>query len=499
MIIDDVDDTTSPKSAAPPSALPPNRVPEPLAIPIFDAGLAQLPPPYFSYQAVSELPTPATPLLARSKPTRYSRRKQQRRCLVVVSFVLNCFLVALLLRTRSEPEDDGVDPGRDAGRSVEAVVPDQRLGRCVHPAQWSNATRLPTISEFRYQASTTFTFSDPSSLMFLVAQGAHSSGDLSVLPTREALPYVLLTSRYHSHRVRDRANVCWMERAGSAGGAGVGIFTPPPFEGQKPTDKLEFDITLYLPTAFTMPTYNLETLLPSFTHTLDALHGVVEFDRLHLESQNRPIFAESVFACNATIRTTNALIAGTFDASNRLSLFTHNAPIDVTVNLHNQNIFKTSELVLQTRNAQLEAAINLLTTSALGEGGHFNVSTHTTDAPLIVSFPASPAHSTLHFAGLTSNALANVWLNHAFEGEFTLASSMVFVDRRPFLGLDPHKLRSVFYSDWKAGVVTGNVKWKLPIFKSKTMGTVRVETTNNVLKFFCMTSLCRFCTLFVVL
>lgn len=38
-----------------------------------------------------------------------------------------------------------------------------------------------------------------------------------------------------------------------------------------------------------MPIYNLETHLPSFSHDLDSLRGVLEFDHLLLRSQNKPI------------------------------------------------------------------------------------------------------------------------------------------------------------------------------------------------------------------
>nr|GAT49088.1 ankyrin repeat family protein [Mycena chlorophos] len=192
---------------------------------------------------------------------------------------------------------------------------------------------------------------------------------------------------------------------------GLGRCTPNAFDEQGPQDKLEFDLALYLPTVgrrgSSPPLYNVETSLPSFAHNLHSLKDVLEFQELHLESRNAPIVADSVYARNATIRTTNGHIQGSFDASAHLSLITTNALIDTTVTLHSTTIFKTTELVMQTRNGQLESAINLLTTSASGEGGSFNVSAHTADAPLVISFPKSPARSTLNFNGVTSNARAD--------------------------------------------------------------------------------------------
>ncbi|KAJ7099463.1 hypothetical protein B0H15DRAFT_547724 [Mycena belliarum] len=321
--------------------------------------------------------------------------------------------------------------------------------------------------------------------MFLLSQGALSGGDFNILPSSESVPRIAMTVRYHSLRVRDRAHVCWMERK-HANGSGIGIFTPAPFDGQSRTDNLDFTITLFLPSASSpsssLPTYSLETHLPSFSHSLSSLRGVLEFDRLNLRSQNKPIFAESVFARNATIQTTNGAISGSFAASLSLHLLTSNAPIDASVALHSTNIFATTSLVLQTCNAQLDSAISLLTSAASGEGGKFAVTAETADAPLVMTFPRSPAHALLTLAAQTANAPANVWLNHAFEGAFTLASSMVVVDRRPFL--DPRKLRSVLYGEYQNGMIQGNVVWKLPIFKSKVQGSVRVATTNHILRFY---------------
>ncbi|KAJ6593323.1 hypothetical protein B0H19DRAFT_918784 [Mycena capillaripes] len=353
---------------------------------------------------------------------------------------------------------------------------------------WTNATRLPPEDDFLFSSDASFEFLDPTSLLFLLSQGDLSEGRLDVLPSSETLPRALVSVRYHSLHVRDRANVCWMERK-HANGTGIGFFTPAAFDGQTPEDRLDFTITLFLPTrsqetGSSLPIYNLETQLPSFSHSMASLRGVLEFNNLVLQSHNKPIIVESLFAKNATIQTSNSHISGSFDASSSLRLVTSNAPIDATVNLHNQNIFATTELVLQTRNAQLQSDVNLATSAATGQGGKFTVKAVTSDAPLVMTFPTSPTHSVLKLDAQTSNSPANVWLNHAFEGEFALASSMVLVDRRPFLDIDPRKLRTVFYGDYKNGMVVGNVRWKLPVFKSKVDGFVQVTTTNNILKLY---------------
>ncbi|KAJ6497498.1 hypothetical protein C8R45DRAFT_1093867 [Mycena sanguinolenta] len=480
MIIDDPNERTLLKSPEMPSCPHGSFESQP--------PLPPSPPPYVSYQAIPP------PLARRIAPRKKSRlrlgRHKARKYFIVASVALNCLLFLLWVRVihgednnheRNEHHaDDPVIPNGP----IRAVVPSPRLGRCVRNVTWTNTTRLSTEEEFVFSSDAAFELQNPSSLLFLLSQGALSGGHLEVVSSSRSVPHVLITARYHSSHVRDRANVCWMERKHGVG-EGIGIFTPAAFDGQTIEDKIDFTITLLLPSGVgsSLPIYNLETHLPSFSHAFDSLRNVLEFDHLVLHSQNEPITAKSLFARNATVQTSNALISGTFEASNSLSLVTSNAPIDATVNLRNQNIFTTTELVLRTRNAQLETDVNLMTSSATGEGGKFAVKAETSDGPLIMSFPTSPTRSVLKLDAQTSNSEASVWLNHAFEGEFTLKSPLVFVDRRPFL--DPKKLRSVFYGDSQNGMVVGNVRWKLPVFgKSKVQGFARVATTNNIIKLY---------------
>ncbi|KAJ7188878.1 hypothetical protein C8R46DRAFT_980231 [Mycena filopes] len=483
MIIDDVNEPLLKDPPSPHARLEPDLPPSP--------------PPYVSYQAIIPPPVSAAGPRRKSSRHRLGQRKHRRKYLIVASVVLNCLFFLLWLRAPGD--DSGASRTRDGSKPPagdaetpktprRAVSPDPTLGRCVRNVTWANTTRLvPEQDYYPFSSQASFEFQDPTALMFLLSQGAFSGGRLDVLPSDSlALPRAELTVRYHLLDVRDRANVCFMERK-HAGGTGIGIFTPPAFDTQTSQDGLDFTITLFLPTrsrqsGLSLPRYSLETDLPSFSHSLDYLRDHLEFNTLVLRSQNKPIVAKSLFARNATIQTSNGYISGAFEASSSLSLITTNAAIDATVKLHSQNIFTTTELILQTRNGQLDSDISLITSAATGQGGKFSVKAETANAPLVMTFPTSPTRSILNLDAQTSNSPASVWLNHAFEGDFALASSMVFVDRRPFL--DPKSLRSVLYSDYKNGMVVGNVRWKLPIFKTKVLGAVKVATTNNILKLF---------------
>jgi hypothetical protein len=162
----------------------------------------------------------------------------------VALIALNCLFILLLLRIIPRRSHDSISSGEHQrtdvpvsviclgyedladvpkNREIIAVEPDPHLGRCVRNVTWANATRLSSEDTFLFSSDATFEFQHPSSLLFLLSQGAMSGGHLDVVPSSESVPRVLIRVRYHSLHVRDRANVCWMERK-SANGTGIGVF-----------------------------------------------------------------------------------------------------------------------------------------------------------------------------------------------------------------------------------------------------------------------------------
>jgi hypothetical protein len=237
MIIDDIDERTPLKSPQTTSA------PHELAL---ESALPPSPPPYVSYQAIPP-PSLAPSIVPRKKSRRRLGRPKARKYLIAGSIVLNCLFFLLwirLIRGPSIREDSGKSRQRtenpeipvsacrfsmynlaDLQKSlpIQAAVPDPRIGQCVQNVTWTNTTRLSTDDKFSFSSDASFGVPHPSPLLFLLSQGALSGGHLEVLPSSGSVPYVLVTARYHSSHVRDRANVCWMERKHGAG-AGVGIF-----------------------------------------------------------------------------------------------------------------------------------------------------------------------------------------------------------------------------------------------------------------------------------
>jgi hypothetical protein len=63
----------------------------------------------------------------------------------------------------------------------------------------------------------------------------------------------------------------------------------------------------------------------------------------------------------------------------------------------------------------------------------FRVYTHTSNAPLTVSFPASPPDSRLVFDGATGNAPAHVALPAAFEGAVSCSERRISTQGAPNL------------------------------------------------------------------
>jgi len=84
--------------------------------------------------------------------------------------------------------------------------------------------------------------------------------------------------------------------------------------------------------------------------------------------------------------------------------------------------------VLETNNAPIVANVSLLTSSSKAtsgqSGGSYNIRTTTSNAPLNVSFPTSPVDSALEFYGSTSNNPAEISLHSAYQGSFSIATSL---------------------------------------------------------------------------
>jgi len=144
-------------------------------------------------------------------------------------------------------------------------------------------------------------------------------------------------------------------------------------------------------------------------------------------------------------------------------------------------IFPSLLPIAKSSSSAIDADISLV--SASGSGGLFGVTTTTSNDDLIIDFPSSPVDSQLDFVARTSNGLANIHLNPAYEGRFSLATSSVF--RNSVLEhndvVDPSgkkRRRQLQYKQIRRGTLEGTVQWDGPRDERKPNGAVVVRTSN---------------------
>jgi len=200
---------------------------------------------------------------------------------------------------------------------------------------------------------------------------------------------------------------------------------------------------------------------------------------LTVETSNGPVSGNFNSGTDLTVNTSNGPISGIYNTTTVLTLSTSNSPIRVAVGLESNTKGSTPIFNARTSNGVLEADVSLTSNSA--SGGSFNVTATSSNAPLRVTFPASPLDSKLNFNGRTSNGHATVSLNPAYEGSFNLQTSSIFsasLNRNPNVK-DPsgkERKRQVQYRTIGKGVLTGEVHWDA---KQKNQGLVTVRTSNS--------------------
>jgi len=169
-----------------------------------------------------------------------------------------------------------------------------------------------------------------------------------------------------------------------------------------------------------------------------------------------------------------------FNTTSSLVLSTTNGKIEVDVGLKSSGSETT--LNAHSSNAAIDADISLV--SASGSGGFFDITTTTSNSDLNIDFPASPVDSQLELEARTSNGLANIYLNPAYEGRFSLTTSSIFGN-----SINEHKdvvdpsgrkrRRQLKYKQIGRGTLEGTVQWEGTRGERKPNGAVVVRTSNS--------------------
>ena len=140
----------------------------------------------------------------------------------------------------------------------------------------------------------------------------------------------------------------------------------------------------------------------------------------------------------------------------------------------------STELHLTFSISPIKAALSLYTDSLRSS---FKVDATTSNSPLTITNNVSPPDSILHLSAGTSNSPAHVLLAPAYEGTFSVGTSLFspVVDRSTRKE-DPSgrgKERSVNVRNVRGGIVEGAVSWEPSELPRGGAGEVSLRTSNS--------------------
>lgn len=358
---------------------------------------------------------------------------------------------------------------------------DGAVVRCIGSTEWDEYYELPSwAQQFPFGSESLFTLPVGSDSLYLISRGAFHYGTLTVEQSTEASDDVSVRIRaaYFKEEVFERTNICYLKRQENQNG--IGIYTSKSrLPGQDDKDQLMFDVTLTLPASASEDALyikSLETSAPLFRHEVAALSDTVFFGSISLNTLHFPINVQSVAAETGIFTTANGLIKGHFHSTSSLKLITTNMAIDADVVLFHNESGKPSGLVMATANAPLNARVSL--TTASGYGGEFGVDAQTANAPFTLTYINSTVYSQLNSKSQTANAPATVHLHSAFEGSFSISSSIIGPSLEQHRVEDPAgkgRERHVTASrSW--GHIQGSVRWAEAEHSRGGTGFVQLST-----------------------
>ncbi|EIW80932.1 hypothetical protein CONPUDRAFT_123715 [Coniophora puteana RWD-64-598 SS2] len=305
----------------------------------------------------------------------------------------------------------GLFHGHEAARPRPS---DGEVHNCLTAASaWEHDERWPTSPRNAH-----YTFQIPvadAEALYVFSRGSKQYGWVKVIPSDSFVDYAEVTvqASYRDDSLLDNSSVCYLER--TKGERGLGIMTPDGWF-HHPHESVRFDVTVVLPVG---DVKKFETHMSNYALTIEDLGNSTAFDELSLRTSNSGIDVKSVKANQASFRSSNGPIDGTFYARRKLVLHTSNAAIRVQANLINDDDDFITEFQARTSNGPIHGELNLARSDdELGTGGSFDVDAHTSNHDLNLNFHSSPVDSSLDVKARTSNGPASVTLHSAFEGKY---------------------------------------------------------------------------------
>ncbi|KAJ7347586.1 hypothetical protein DFH08DRAFT_779756 [Mycena albidolilacea] len=318
------------------------------------------------------------------------------------------------------------------GRDDWDVPANMILEQCVRGGASSNSSHA--IFEIPLNSDTVLLLSRYRSSSFFGA-GSSVSGSLGITTS----PRLNNTAKISVHSLHGAdTKACLV--TGPDGETGVGLFSKGAwFSPGRGTSFVKINVLLPRPKT-PLELNGIVANLPNFSFDVGNLKDSVHFgsatfttsnspvnvksltaDRARLHSSNGQITVDSLISPDLTVQTSNSGISGTFNTSGTLKITTSNAPIKANVNLESNDKNRPTEVHMCTSNHRLDVKVILVTDARAG--GDFVVTGTTSNGPLAIAVPGSPADSTLSLTARTSNKPADVRLHGAYQGAFGVSTS----------------------------------------------------------------------------
>ncbi|KAJ7038417.1 hypothetical protein C8F04DRAFT_1089081 [Mycena alexandri] len=322
-----------------------------------------------------------------------------------------------------------------------------------HCAEWSDPVETEGAEHSLYSADASLELPASADALFLISRSLHhrggvfSTGNVNYLQSDEVTDAVKvdITAFFWREEHLAASKACLLRRGGDQ--TGVGIFTNWDEKRRREEhERLRLEVTVAFPRTednSALAINNFSSDLEIFGQTLADLSNV-NFKTLSLKAALSAIRAESLFAGNATIRTSIGpiriqsligetavigtslgAIEGTFNSSKSLTLSTSNGAIIVEVNLFNNDEDDAAKLKLLTSNGRIESRINL---ESENSGSAFNITARTSHGPIDLEVVAAPLASNVTLGATTSLGSLSAKLPTTFEGMFDASTSLSSVE-----------------------------------------------------------------------
>lgn len=358
---------------------------------------------------------------------------------------------------------------------------------CAEQAQWTHHDEdhhgHPHFPHrYHHFATSSFELPQTSDLLYFIGRGALSHG--VVLFSNEGngdKVGVEVHVGYEHDETFEETTVCRLQKGDND--YGVGIFSPPRWHRHPGgSSQIHFVVKVKLPSTGDLTEYkSLLTDMPLFFHHVSELAPELSFESVQFRTSNTGIIVGSLLGDQLTMKTSNAPIQGSFNATDSLELHTSNGHINANVSLANSGSHGPSRLSLHSSNGPVQANVTLV--SHESGGGSFDIIGKTSNSFADIRVVEAPVDSLLTLDAHTSNSPIRATLPRAYEGSFDVTAMPWTSPTLRFEAdvSDPAgrgRKRNVWTRIASRGHVAGQVRWEAGSGYAKE-GSATLKTSNG--------------------